>query len=340
MIVTQKNFNISDSLNFLASYLTAITKENGQGWWIIQPLSLKSEIAIFSLGDSGLELSSIHRIPLTFSINSEASGSAKFSPNGNHLAIFNPYDELLLMDFDRNTGLLSNPQQLSLTNTPSSMISGGSTEWSSHSRFLYVCAFEDLWQVDTWENDLADGVIHIDSYNGTQNPFTTRFFRMALAPDCRIYMNSFNGSYSYHVINKPNEKGKDCDFVQQGVQLPYASSNGTLPNFPRYRVDEEDKCDPTITSIFGEDIFWRRDLVAYPNPVVDQLNVELPDGEKGRLYVFDSAGQLLWQSKETYLGSEVQLDMSGYATGTYSVEFVPEENKERRLWTSWVVKVD
>ena len=74
--------------------------------------------------------------------------------------------------------------------------------------------------------------------------------------------------------------------------------------------------------------------------MVDQLIVELPDGEKGRLYVFDSAGQLLWQSKETYVGSEVQLDMSGYATGTYSVEFVPEENKERRLWTSWVVKID
>ena len=89
---------------------------------------------------------------------------------------------------------------------------------------------------------------------------------MALAPDCRIYMNSLNGSFSYHVINKPNEKGEACDFVQQGIKLPAASSVGTLPNFPRFRVDEEDKCDPTITSVFGDNIYWRRDLVTYPNP--------------------------------------------------------------------------
>ena len=152
-------------------------------------------------------------------------------------------------------------------------------------------------------------------------------------------MCSFSSTNTYHVINNPNVKGQDCDFVQQGIRLPFVSASATMPNFPRFRVDEEDKCDPNITSVFGEDIYWRRDLVTYPNPVSDILIIELPDSETGRLYVFDMQGQLVKETVTVY-GSSTQLDMSGLEAGTYSIEFIPEDNVERRVWTSRVVRVE
>jgi len=111
-------------------------------------------------------------------------------------------------------------------------------------------------------------------------------------------------------------------------------------NFFRYRVDEEDKCDPTITSIFGDDIFWRRDLTCYPNPVRDQLKVELPEHKRGQLVVVDLEGQLV-HSEDVYDNTLPQsISMSYLQSGTYSVEYICEKNKERRIWTSRVVKID
>jgi len=79
---------------------------------------------------------------------------------------------------------------------------------------------------------------------------------------------------------------------------------------------------------------------SYPNPVSDRLTIELPeDVGSGHLYVLDLRGQLVWK-EETTSGQSVQaLDMSAYAEGTYSVEYVPRDNPERRVWTSRVVVV-
>ena len=122
--------------------------------------------------------------------------------------------------------------------------------------------------------------------------------------------------------------------------MPHRFNIGGFPNFPRFRVDEEEKCDPSITSLFGETVWYRRDLTTYPNPVSDRLTIELPEElGVGRLYVLDIEGRLLWEGETTSFQTEQVLDMSGYAEGTYSVEYVPDENEERRVWTSTVVVI-
>ena len=85
---------------------------------------------------------------------------------------------------------------------------------------------------------------------------------------------------------------------------------------PRFRVDEADKCNPGITSVFGEDIYWRRDLTTYPNPVSTQLNIELPEGERGKVYIFDMEGRLILEDDKVYSSAAVSLDMSGIPAGT------------------------
>ena len=338
--VTDKNVVISEDNELFYNYLTAVYHENGKDWWIINPVYGGNEYLIYLLDENGFSEIRKQSIGPDFHWNASASGTAVFSPDGNRYAYFNKEDNLLLYDFDRSTGELGNLRKLTLkTNTP---IVGNlaTVEFSSNSQFLYVAVRDSLWQVDTYENDLRDGTELIDVWDGTQDPFATTFTLMALAPNCKIYMASGSSTNTYHVINQPNEKGTACDFVQRGIQLPFTSSLGNMPNFPRFRVDEADKCDPTITSVFGDQVYYRCDMTVYPNPVRDVLTVEIPEGKKGRIVVFDMQGQLVWSGEGGRYQDEVWVDLSGLEVGTYSVEFIPGDNKERLVYTAQIIKVE
>ena len=338
--VTEKNIDILPEGDILLfSYLTAIAHSNNEGYWITVTTQ-NEEFLMILLDNSNFSIEGRFKAPVEFVENSSGAGTAKFSPDGSGFAYYNAYENLLLYDFDRSSGELTNLRQLNLRNISPTANVFSSVEWSPNSRFLYVAIQDELWQVDTWEDDLEDGKVLIDRWNGVQDPFATVFYLMALAPDCKIYMCSGSSTNTYHVINKPNEKGTACDFVQQGIRLPFVSATATMPNFPRFRVDEDDKCDPTITSIFGDDVYYRRDMTVYPNPVRDVLTVVLPEGKKGRIVVFDMQGQLVWNGDGHGYQDVVQVDLSGLVVGGYSVEFIPDDNRERLVFTAQIVKVE
>lgn len=75
----------------------------------------------------------------------------------------------------------------------------------------------------------------------------------------------------------------------------------------------------------------------YPNPSRGPVTVELPEGRHGKVYVVDMEGQIVLDKDVQVLTGELQLDLSELVSGTYSVEFVPEDSKERTVWTSKVV---
>jgi len=339
--VTEKNIDILPEGDILLfSYLTAIAHSNNESYWITVTTQ-SEEFLMIQLDNSIFSIAGRFEAPVEFVENSSGAGTAKFSPDGSGFVYYNVYENLLLYDFDRSTGELTNLRQLNLRNINPTTNLFSSVEWSSNSRFLYIAIDDELWQVDTWEADLENGKVLIDRWNGVQDPFSTTFFLMALAPDCKIYMCSGSSTNTYHVINKPNEKGTACDFVQQGIRLPFVSASATMPNFPRFRVDEDDKCDPTITSIFGDHVYYRRDMTVYPNPVRDVLTVEVPEGKEGRIVVFNMQGQLVWSdSDHDSYTDKVQIDLSGLAVGTYSVEFLPNDNGDRFIYTQKVMKID
>ena len=337
--VVKKNIVFYDDKKPLGSYLTAIRHANSKDWWILQPLRDTNLYATFLLDQNGLQLIKEQQIGKVFDRNASASGTATFSPDGTKYAYYNESDGLLLFDFDRNSGMLSNYRRV----VPFDIMGYGifcSVEWSPNSRFVYTATSTKLHQIDTWEEDLQDGVRLIDTYDGTRNPFFNGFFLMALAPDCRIYMCSTNGNRTYHVINKPNELGKECDFVQNGIVLPYYEG-GSMPNFPRWRVDEEDKCDSTIVSVFGDYVYYRRDLEVYPNPSEGIFNVRIPDGlGKSTLVVTNINGEIIKKWEISGIFKERQIDITGFPIGHYNIDMYPEKNPDRIVYSRQVVKVE
>jgi hypothetical protein len=324
------------------SYFSAIQHENKDDWWVIKPMVNDSVFLVFRLNENGIQF---HHSQNTHQFlnreRSSASGTLKFSPDGKKLALYNYYDQLHIYDFDRSTGLLSNHKKIEVYSPDSidiNIILFNSVEWSPNSRFIYCASYLKLHQVDTWEQDLQNGVRHIADYNGTLDPFPTELFLMAQGPDCKIYMTPKNGSYSLHVINKPDEPGKACDFVQNAIKLPNSNS-GTLPNFPRFRVDEDKKCDPTITSLFGETVYYRREIEVFPNPSNGVFQIKIPEVHRsGSFIVSNTEGKILFQKQIDWSVPE-EIDISTFPSGRYNIEFYPDDQHEKIYYGKQVIKM-
>jgi hypothetical protein len=229
---------------------------------------------------------------------------------------------LYIYDFNRTTGQLSNFRSL-IFDPNGNFFS--TVEFSSNSRFLYLTNEDSLFQVDLYEENLEDGLMLINVHDGVQDPFSTSYFTSVLGPDCKIYIRPGSGSNSMSIINKPNEKGLACDFVERGLRLPRVSSTGSFPNFPRFRVDEDQVCDPTISTFLGEGVYIRKELAIYPNPVSDQLNIIIPDNLSGYIYVYDMLGREIISPRITDDQKLIQLDVSNIQSGYYTIEFVPSK---------------
>lgn len=336
--ITIKNDKFYPKNDLLFSYLTAIRHSNQKDWWVLQP-TIGNQITTFLIDDEGIKFIGNQAANHIFTREkSSASGTAKFSPDGTKYAIYNETDNLLLYDFDRNSGLLTFKERIVPIDTSGQGIFC-SVEWSPNGRYIYTATQNWLHQIDTKAPDPDKRIVLIDTYNGTLDPFTTTFFLMAQGPDCKIYMSPANGSYSLHVINKPDEHGKACDFVQNGIKLPN-SNGGSLPNFPRFRVDEKEKCNPGITSLFGEQVYYRKALHVYPNPSNGLFHFkDFSHSSACHLYVSDIHGNEVYKALIPAGQSPASVDISHMPAGRYNIEIYPSENKEKVFFGVQVVKM-
>lgn len=341
--VTLKNIKFYDKNNLLGNYLTAIRHQNQRDWWVLQPV-LGDSILTFLIDDAGISLSQVQPSHQIFDKRkSSSSGTAKFSPDGTKYALYNYFDQLHIYDFDRETGRLSHHQKINVIpedDIDRESYNFASVEWSPNSRFIYAASDYWLHQIDTWESDPNKKIVLIDTYNGTKDPFSTLLFLMVQGPDCKIYMCPKSGSFSIHVINHPDEKGKACDFVQNGIKIP--NSHGrSLPNFPRFRVDEAQKCNPGITSVFGHQVYYRRPLEVFPNParnIIHFKDFSLPVATD--LYLYDMNGSALIQSRLPADQLPDALDISRLPAGRYNLEIYPVGSTERVFYGTQFIKVE
>lgn len=324
--------------------LEAINTLNGKDWWILQPVEEDSLILTYKLDKNGIARLPDQNSYVFFADKRSSGGTMRFSPDGEKLAYYDYFLNLHVYDFDRAIGLISNHKKVTIFDDveekPNNQFRFGSVEWSPNSRFMYVAVSDSLFQVDSWEEDMNDGIRLIGVYDGTLNPFPTTFYVAALAPDCKIYICSTSGNKSYHIIHRPDELGTACNFVQNGLQLPASAGSANIPLHPRFRVDEEDKCDSTITSVFGDAVYYRRDLEVYPNPSTGPVTVGIPaDWTRGSLLVLDIQGQIMHQENLTNTVKEKPLDLSALPAGHYNIELYPERNNERIFYGRQIVLV-
>jgi hypothetical protein len=318
--VIQKNVIVIDDLLDLGK-ITATKHANGSDWWILVRQYNKNSYYSLLISPEGVINYGVQEFENPFIIG---SGQAVFSPDGNKYALYSLYDHenlyLNIYDFDRCTGLLSNPIQEMFFDT----IWSGGVSISPNSRFLYVSHYNYIFQYDLWADDILstkDTVAIYDGYEIVITPtFTlpTRFFLMQLGPDGRIYINCPTSGNLLHVINNPDLAGDACDVQQHSIELP-TYNLFSLPNFPNYRLGPlpDSACD--TTSAIAEPFITRPSVSVFPNPATDQLTLEFEENieSEHELTIYSVTGQQYASYKLTEDQKSFLIDISIIPSGLY-----------------------
>ena len=335
--VIYKNKPIDEPKKMITSFSEVIKHANTQDWWLIDFTEGPEEHKFISylIDKDTILLNSEIDIQNVESLTNRCSSTSQscFSPDGTKLAKMCPESGLDLWDFDRSSGLISNYRHLPIETNYTFCGVG----ISPNSRFAYLSCSDSLWQVDLWEEDLGVGLELIDTLDKSADPFTvTNFGYQQLGPDCKIYMNTMRQYDWLHVINNPDEKGKACDFRPHSIKLPHLNQPGSFPNFPHFRIDEEDICDPTITSVFGVPIETVQGMEVFPNPTSGMVTIELPETVSGLLSVKDMTSQVVLTENWEYADRR-QVDFSRCDAGMYLLELYSDD---ARRWVGRVVVID
>jgi hypothetical protein len=249
----------------VSSGLTSCKHANGRDWWILchqYNSDMWFTLLITPAGILGPYTQ--HMGPV---ISEEWESQAVFSPDGSKYARNQPNSEIDLFDFDRCTGLLSNPIHIPFLNDTSG---GAGIAFSPNSKILYANYDKYLVQFDLLDADIPGSLDTIGVFDYFSDPFPplyASFYLSLLAPDGKIYINTGNSTRYFHVINSPDSLGTACNFQQHSLRIPTYNAF-TIPNYPNYFLGAEGGtvCDSLPTPISRLESLVNSFKI-FPNPV-------------------------------------------------------------------------
>ena len=314
-VVTKNQVLVNDALN--TGRITAVRHANGRDWWVFCHKVSTNVFYRVLVTPNGAVLDGTQSIGI---IRPPDNGQACFSPDGSKFAYywgqFN--QDLEIFNFDRCTGLFSDPVQVLISDANTM----GGVAFSPNSRYLYVSSLEDVYQYDTQASDIAASMVHIAEWDGfysPEPPLATLFDIAQLAPDGKIYIGTGNGTFHLHVIHNPDEPGPACNMEQHGIELPHYFVN-SLPNHPNYHLGPVDGsiCDSLgITANVSEAILQDRVRVQ-PNPSNGAFSINYPaQAQPGLLEVMDAAGRVAYRHRLSAWSTVHQVDLAGQPADMY-----------------------
>lgn len=246
-VIEKRQLLLTDTLDW--GKLSATRHANGRDWWILQLRHDSDEYHRILLTPSGPEIltpqssNTLHRVGL---------GQAFFSPDGSKYAMFSSLSQqhgnfLHIYDFDRCTGLLSNPLVHHYQRGPNDV---GGISFAPNSDILYLMAYHRIYQFDLTSTDViaskrlvATRDNYVDTIPGTGAMIPPTFFCGQLGPNGKIYISSIGSVRVLSTIDYPDKLGAPCKVNQHSVHLP--TVNRSLPNFPNFRLGPIDgsECD-------------------------------------------------------------------------------------------------
>lgn len=299
---------LTDSVVTLAG-ITAVKHNNNKDYWLIIARRYTNGYARLLVTSEGL----VEYPDLTIGEDSiKSGGQAAFSPDGTKFMRYTPKG-LMVMDFDREAGRLSNAQFLPFS--PGGVFFGGT--FSPNGRFIYLSDKDKIYQVDTWEEELSLDTVEV--WDGHQfEGWRVLFGMMQTGPDCRIYVASLNCLQFVHIIMNPDEKGAACNVKQRALDLK--SSSCGFPHFPNFRLGtNEPYCDPNKVVITGtaNSIKVASIIKVYPNPASDLLMVDCNECllDEWGIQIFDGVGQNV--NHQLMHSANNQLNISSLSPGIY-----------------------
>ncbi|MBL0339717.1 MAG: hypothetical protein IPP71_01665 [Bacteroidetes bacterium] len=359
--VVQKNIPLLNNMR-MVDCLTAIKHGNGRDWWLIARESTvhlgtsNNTWYLYLISPSGISSLPIQNVG---SLNSTNAGRLSFNPVNNKICFINTISMIEIYDFDRCTGILSNPVNIETEFSTIPNPYYWSSEFSPSGRYLYVTSSTVngiLWQFDTWAPNIPASKTLI--WQMTFPPATIGALKRG--PDNKIYLSCawsdstgiFNYPYpptAYYtenmnlsVINSPDSAGLACDFQPWSFYLGGKRTYWGLPNNPDYDLGPlvGSLCD-TLVSINGPaSISSISNLHVYYAPDWEKafINADNLKGKNYRLRMIEVLGKEVY-SESGVLNSPYftrDLNCASFASGIYLILFETEsERLVKKMQVNW-----
>jgi hypothetical protein len=331
-VLSTNNLLLEDT--FTSCALQAVRHANGRDWWVLAPEFNGNCYYKILLDPSGPKIVDKQCIGSSWGRYAR-SGGVHFTPDGlKYIRCHTEYG-LNIFDFDRCSGQLSNPLHIPIG--PLGAFPINCMTLSPSGRFAYYHTLAEIYQYDLEAQDIGSSKTLVATYDGFKSAGnSTDFYKSQLAPDGKIYINSFGPVYYLHVIEHPDSIGPACEVRQHAIELPNRHF-AAMPNYPNYNLGALPGLCDTISVSAYEPYEPPGKIWLIPNPVADHLRF-LPDASGAlprviRLTVFNAVGGVALRLNSPDLTEPIrvgQLAPGAYSylleteTGTVSGKFVKQ----------------
>jgi hypothetical protein len=311
---------------------------NGRDWWLLKPSARMRQVMHKILVMPDTIVCSKNNLPLLFNKWAlDNAGQSAFSADGSLYAECNNFGPHTIYNFDRCNGELTLKRLIDMKPFKDTfgMAWDNSPKWrglcfSPNGRFLYTCDPFNIYQLDLNEpNDtLAIRRVSKDS-NG--NTVFAEYSTMQLSPTGQIYLGNWHGLDSViKSIPYPDMYGDSC-----GFNFKYVTTIGNTndpPIMPFYGLGalKGSPCDtlnpppPPPVPVFTS-------IKLYPNPVQDNLIIELPSNSKRyEMVIYNMLGEIVYRKKQERLTQfKFSISLGYLSKGTYTVKINTDKEEYR-----------
>lgn len=313
--VLQREVKVIEHDTLSNTQMMACRHANGKDWWLFKQGSIENRMYKFLFTKDSVFNYGTQTFAEPIFSKWDNGGQSMFSQDGKKYATTcRGTGKIFVADFDRCTGLLSNPKVFPidtlnahnpLDSTQQDFFSEG-LAFSPNGRFIYVFMYFNIQQLDLWDTDTNTQWAVVAGLDTTWDAFQS-YSGMYLGPDNKLYIGNWSSVYCKQMsyFNSPDAKGLASDFCPRCLRFPNYGVTRP-PTMPNYDLGEELPCWPLLSSQWKVD---RMPLEVYPNPASAVIYFKTDSKEKRELY--NSVGQLVFSTNAN------EIDVSNYSFGIY-----------------------
>lgn len=318
---------------------------NGKDWWLLKTGYDTNVIYSFKITSDSIYGPQVQHISYTFSSKSDHLGQISFGKNGTkYAAVLGGNNILLVADFDRCTGLISNERyyhipidSTTILTAPNllydSLTSG--VAFSPNGQFVYISRQYNIYQFQYDEEDSS-----LAWYRVKHGPDTTlnqfiQYGQLSNGPDGRIYIGKFVSGRISNVIDHPNIKGMGCNWCNRCFRGDTNSNwvpHSSFSNMPDYLLGPTGNPNCWPTSVPTTHIIPDDELMVYPNPMNEEFTLYFKSKDEGWFKMYNSLGELVFEHTITKDKTEHHMSLPYVLpNGLYSFQCLYSKNGDVRV---------
>lgn len=305
--VTRRMEPMLQNVRLSKTQMMACRHGDGSSWWLFKQAADTNLIYKFLLTDDrvyGPYLQGLGENPLHFG-SWDHDCQAMFSKDGTKYATaIQGYGKVLVADFDRCSGMLSNPKVYKVPARPigdpaSPAIVDSSTNgicFSPNGRYLYVSGYDNIQQLDLQNPSTQNAWTWLSGPDTTWDQFQ-QYSNIYPGADGKLYVGNWGGlGGQMSVIDAPDSAGTAAGFCRKCLRFPGFIVDTTFrfigvsgpPCMPNYALGPTNpRCTVGVPTPASPKTIFR----LYPNPASATLNIDY--SEAGELSIYDITNRLL-----------------------------------------------